>query len=168
MFSWRRTHPVALNGIAKAPNQKVARQPKCFSFLLFFWRASSKLHDSFAMVFAQNSIFHWVVHQPIAFFQVWSHTRRFEPLTEELWLPLRRHFSSRVRMRTNHSRCFVSDKMAVQNTPEWVCPQPSQQFLAVILRYMNLGLFVLRVVCLQKCVRYCLLSVCYSVVLNCC
>jgi len=28
--------------------------------------------------------------------------RRFELLTEELWLPLQRHFSSRVRMRTNH------------------------------------------------------------------
>jgi len=29
--------------------------------------------------------------------------RRFEPLTEELWLPLQRHFiSSCVRMRTNH------------------------------------------------------------------
>ena len=28
--------------------------------------------------------------------------QRFEPLTEEQWLPLRHHFSSRVRMRTNH------------------------------------------------------------------
>jgi len=45
------------------------------------------------MVFARNSsIFHWAVHQPITFFHVRSHTRRFEPLTEKLWLPLRRHF----------------------------------------------------------------------------
>jgi len=54
----------------------------------FFRRASSNLRDSFTMVFAQNSsVFHWAVHQPIVFFQAWSHTRRFEPLTEELWLP---------------------------------------------------------------------------------
>ena len=29
---------------------------------------------------------------PSLFFHVRSHTRRFEPLTEEPWLPLRRHF----------------------------------------------------------------------------
>ena len=85
---------MALKSIAKARNQKVARQPKCFSFFFFFFffffrRASSNLRDSFTMGYAQNSsIFHWVVHQPIAFFQVWSHTRRFEPFTAELWLPL--------------------------------------------------------------------------------
>jgi len=51
------------------------------------------LRNSFMMVFTQkSSIFHWAVHQPIAFFQVWSHTRRFKPLTEELWLLLWRHF----------------------------------------------------------------------------
>ena len=97
VLSWRKTHPVALKSIAKVPNQKVTRRPKCFSFFFFFFfffrRASSNLLDSFKMVFAQNSsIFHWVVHQPIAFFQVWSHTRRFEPFTEELWLPLWRQF----------------------------------------------------------------------------
>ena len=56
------------------------------------------------MVFTQNSsIFHWAVHQPIDFFQVWSHTRRFEPLTEELYGFLYDAiFSSRARMRTNH------------------------------------------------------------------
>ena len=32
------------------------------------------------------------VHQPIHFFPVLSLTRRFELLTEELWLPLQRHF----------------------------------------------------------------------------
>ena len=74
-----------------------------FFFFFFFRRATSNLRDSFTMVFAQNSsIFRWAVHQPIAFFQVWSHTRWFEPLTEELWLPLRCHFSSRVHMRTHH------------------------------------------------------------------
>ena len=97
VFSWRKTYPVALKSIPKVPNQKVTRRPKCFSFFFFFFfffrRASSNLRDSFTMVLAQNSsIFHWAVHQPIAFFQVWSHTRRFEPLTEELWLPLRCHF----------------------------------------------------------------------------
>ena len=94
-------HPVALKSIAKVPNQKVTRWPKCFSFF-FFRRASSILHYSSTMVFAQNSsIFHWAVHQPIAFLQVWSHMRRFEPLTDELWLPLRRHFFFTVGMRTN-------------------------------------------------------------------
>ena len=65
-----------------------------FSFFFFLFRqASSNLCDSFRMVFAQNScIFHWAVHHPIAFFQVWSLTRRFEPFTEKLWLPSRRQF----------------------------------------------------------------------------
>ena len=78
MFSWRTTHPVALKSIAKVPNQKVARRPKCFSFFFFFFfrRASSNLRDSFTIVFAQNSsIFRWAVHQPIAFFHV--HTGQF-------------------------------------------------------------------------------------------
>ena len=30
VFSWRTTHPVALKSIAKVPNEKVARRPKCF------------------------------------------------------------------------------------------------------------------------------------------
>ena len=59
MFSWRTTHPVALKSIAKVPNQKVTRRPKCFSFFFFFFlffrRASSNLRDSSTMVFAQNS-----------------------------------------------------------------------------------------------------------------
>jgi len=55
---------------------------KMFHLLLLL--LVQQLRDSFTMVFVQNSsIFHWAVHQPIAFFQVWSHTRRFEPLTEE-------------------------------------------------------------------------------------
>ena len=120
MFSWRTAHPVALKSIAKVPNQKVARRPKCFTFFFFFRRASSNLRDSFTMVFAQNSsIFHWAVHRLIAFFQVWSHTRRFERLTEELWLPLRRHFSSRVRMRTNHlaTKCnYITQDCWIGNT----------------------------------------------------
>ena len=59
--------------------------------------------DSFTMVFAQNSsILHWAVHQPITFLPFWSLMRQFEPLTEELWLPLQSHISSRVWMGTNH------------------------------------------------------------------
>ena len=89
VFSWWPAHPVALKSIAKVPNQKVARQPKCFS-------SSDGLVQicmTFTMVFTQNSsVFHWAVHQPIAFIQVWSLTRWFEPLTKQLWLPLRRHF----------------------------------------------------------------------------
>jgi len=30
VFSWQRTHPVALKCVVKVPNQKVARRPKCF------------------------------------------------------------------------------------------------------------------------------------------
>jgi len=39
-------------------------------------------------VVAQNSsILHRAVHQPIVFFfQLWSLTRWFEPVTKELWL----------------------------------------------------------------------------------
>ena len=52
LCSWRTTHPVALKSIAKVPNQKVTRRPKCFSFFFFFFffffrRASSNLRDSF-------------------------------------------------------------------------------------------------------------------------
>jgi len=86
--------------------------------MFFFRRASSNWHDSFMMVFAQNSsIFYWAVHQPIAFFQVWSHTRRFKPLTEELWLPVRCHFSSRVCMGTNQQRnVIIKQDCWIRNT----------------------------------------------------
>ena len=101
MFSWQ-TH-TQLPAAKKQPNQKVTRQPKCFSFFFFFffrWASSSLCH-SFMMVFAQNrSIFYWAGTSPSLFyrFEVW-----FEPLTEELWLPLRCHFfSSHIRMCTNH------------------------------------------------------------------
>jgi len=57
-------------------------------------------------------------------------------------------FSSCVRMRTNHLAGTVHKWRCKILSPEWVSPQPSQQFLAVILRYMNPGLFVSRVVCL--------------------
>jgi len=111
--------PRVLISIAKVPNQKVAKQPKCFSFFfLFFRQASSNLCDSFTMVFAQSSsIFHSAVHQPIAFLQVRSHMR-FEPLTEELRLPLRCHFSSCVRMHTNHlaMKCILLRKIAELET----------------------------------------------------
>ena len=84
--------------------------PKMFFlfFIFFFRRASSNLLYAFTMVFAQNSsIFHWAVHQPIAFLHVRSHTRRFEPLTEELWLPLRRHFF----FLCTHAHKSLSNKM---------------------------------------------------------
>ena len=99
VFSWRKTHPVALKGIAKVPNQKVARRPKCFSFFFFFFRrASSNLRDSFTMVFAQNSsIFHWVVHQPIAFEVTRGDSNRSLKNYGFLYDAI---FSSRVRMRT--------------------------------------------------------------------
>ena len=55
--------------------------------------AAAAACDSFMMVYAQHSsIFHWAVHQPITFFPCLKSQRWFKPLTEELWLPLRRHF----------------------------------------------------------------------------
>ena len=61
------------------------------------FQSSSNLRDSFTMVFIQNSsIFHWAVHQPITFLQVWSLIRQFEPLTEELWFLCGTIFSSCV------------------------------------------------------------------------
>ena len=87
---------------------------KMFFFLLplFFRRASSNLHDSFTMVFAQNSsIFHWAVHQPIAF-------SRFEDARGDSNRSLKNYgflydaiFSSRVRMHPNHlaTKCITQD-----------------------------------------------------------
>ena len=108
---------MALKSIAKVPNQKVTRWPKCFSFFLFFFRrASLNLRDSFTIVFTQNSIFHWAVHQPIAFFQVWSHTRWFEPLTE-LWLPVRRLFFFTCTHVQNHlATKYITQDCWIRNT----------------------------------------------------
>ena len=67
-------------------------------FFFFFWQASSNLRDSFTVTFAQNSsILHWAMHQPITLSQLWSLTKWFEPVTEQLWL----HFKL-VGMHTNH------------------------------------------------------------------
>ena len=123
MFPWRTTHPVALKSIAKVLNQKVTRRPKCFSFFFFFFffffrQASSNLCDSFTMVFARNSIFHRVVHQPIAFFKVWIHMRVFKPLTEELWLPLRHHFffTCMHAQITSNKMKFIAQDCWIRNT----------------------------------------------------
>jgi len=96
-----------------------------FSFLFFlvFRRASSNLLDSFTMVSAQNSsVSTEQCTSPLLFLQVWSLTRRFEPLTEELWLPLRCHFSSIVRMRTNHLatkyNCYARNTVGVRGVIE--------------------------------------------------
>ena len=54
-----------------------------FFFFFSFRQASSNLCDSFTMVFRQNSsIFHWAVHQPITFSQLWSLTRHFKSAME--------------------------------------------------------------------------------------
>ena len=88
-----------------------------FQMRFFFRQASSNLRDSFTMVFAQNSsIFHWAVHQPVAFFHVRSHTRRFEPLIEELWLPLRRHFFPCTHVHKLQGRCELS---TLNKTLDW-------------------------------------------------
>ena len=60
----------------------------------------------------KQQIFHRVLHQPITFFQVWSLTRQFELLTEELWLPLWRHFSSHVHMHRKDGNKVYLHKVA--------------------------------------------------------
>jgi len=95
-----------------------------FFFFFFFRRASSNLHHSFTMVFTQNSsIFHWAVHQPIAF-------SRFEVTWGDSNRPLKNYgflndaiFSSHVCMRTNHlatytQGCWIRNTVGVQGVFE--------------------------------------------------
>ena len=111
MFSWRTTHPVALKSIAKVPNQKVARRPKCFSFGFFFFfrRANSNLRDSLMVVFAQNSIFHWAVHQPIA-------VSRFEVTRGDSNRSLKNYgfLYDAIFLRTNHLACACAHEQGVK------------------------------------------------------
>ena len=82
---------------------------KMFFFLLLLLSSSSS--DGLVQICVTLSW--WFSHKtaafstelctsPSLFSRFGNHTRHFEPPTEELWLPLRRHFSSCVRMHTNH------------------------------------------------------------------
>jgi len=72
-------------------------------FFFFFGQASSKLHDSFTIVFTQNSsILHRAVHQLVTYSQLWSLTRWFELVTEQLWLHLWHHFVHFYTMKCNY------------------------------------------------------------------
>ena len=72
---------------AKKHHESTKPPSRQMAMFFFFRWASSKLRDSFTMVFAQtSSISHWAVHQPIAFSLLWSHSRWFKVVTEELWL----------------------------------------------------------------------------------
>ena len=83
---------------------KSRQTAKMFSFFFFFFfrRASSNLCDSLTMIFSHN-IFHWPVHQPIAF-------PRFEVTRGNYNRSLKNYgflydaifFVIYVRMRTNH------------------------------------------------------------------
>ena len=69
-------------------NQKFTKQLNIFLcfFPLLLQTASSKLRDSFTVVFTQNNIIlHWAVHKPNAFSQHWSLTKHFSLVTEELY-----------------------------------------------------------------------------------
>ena len=100
--------PSGAKSIAKLPSQNdfLSSSSSSDKLVQIAWL----FHDGFRI---KQQHFHWAVHQPITFFQVWSHTRRFELLTKELWLPLRRHFTSSVRMRTNHlaTKCNYSARL---------------------------------------------------------
>ena len=108
MLFWQRTCPVAQKSIAKAPNQKDARQPKCFSFffLFFFFRwASSKLCESFMIVSYKTAVFYieqctspWLFHN----FEV-SHDHKAVGTGHQTTMAsFAMPFSSLVHMRTNH------------------------------------------------------------------
>ena len=77
--------PRGAKSITKVPNQKVARQPTCFSFFFFFFFFFWCFSQKTAAFFTEQCT------SPSLFFQVRSYIGRFEPLTEELWLPSRHH-----------------------------------------------------------------------------
>ena len=93
-FLWWTTCPVVCKSIAKVPNQKVARQPKCFSFFFFFF---------FFFFFRQGisncvTLSQWFSHKtatfytkqctsPFTFSQLWSLMRCF-------WASQRRNMAS--------------------------------------------------------------------------
>ena len=115
MFSRRTTRPVAPKSIAKVPNQKVARRPKCFSFF-FFRRASSNLHDSFTGFRTKQQHFSLSSAPAHRFFPC---SKLHEAIRTTHWgtmasftMPF---FSSRVRMCTNHlaTKC---NYYAIRNT----------------------------------------------------
>ena len=87
-------------------NHRTTKMFFFFFFFFFFRWASSNLPDSFTMVFAQNSsIFHWAVHQPIAFFQVWSHTRRFRAAHWKTMASITKPFFSHVYAYSQATKC---------------------------------------------------------------
>jgi len=76
----------------KTPNQKAAKPPKYFPFFLqmgelnIAWTSHSGLHTC-------SSILYGAVHDPIAFSQLRSLTKCWQPcLTQKLWHCLGRHF----------------------------------------------------------------------------
>ena len=91
MFSWPTRLLVAQRNITKRLNQKVARQKNVF-FL-----------SSDELVQICMTLSRWFSHKttafsaeqctsPSLFLQLWSLTRQFKPVTEELWLHLQCHF----------------------------------------------------------------------------
>ena len=121
MFLWRKTHPVALKSIAKVPNHKVTRRPKCFS------SSSSSSSDELVQICVTLS--RWFSHKTAAFFteQCTSPSlfSRFEVTRGDSNRPLKNYgflcdaiFSSRVRMRTNHlaTKCNYYVDCWIRNT----------------------------------------------------
>ena len=86
---------------AKKHRESTKPQSRQRAMFFFFRWANSKLRDSFLTVFTQNSsISYWAVNQPIAFSQLWSHTRWFK-LALKSYASLAMPFSKIVCMRTN-------------------------------------------------------------------
>ena len=128
MFSWLSIQPVELKSIAKVLNQKVSRRPKCFSFFFYLRWASSNLHDSFMMVFTQNSSISTEQCTRPSFFS------RFEVSGGGSNRSLKNYgflsdaiFSSRARMCTNHLEmkcnfitqdCWIGNTVGVQGVSE--------------------------------------------------
>ena len=106
--------PSGAKSIAKVPNQKVTRRPKCFSlFQNVFLSSSSSSSSSDGLVQICVTLSRWFSHKTAAFFteQCTSPSlfSRFEVTRGDSNRSLKNYgflydaiFSSRVRMRTNH------------------------------------------------------------------
>jgi len=109
VFSWRTTHPVALKSIAKAPNQKVTRRPKCFFFFFFF-------HDGFRTKQQHFSLSSAPAHR------IFPGLKSHGAIRTAYWRTMASFmtpfFSSRVRMRTDHlaTKCIITQDCRIRNT----------------------------------------------------
>ena len=120
MFSRRTTRTLVRKSIAKLPNHKRPNVFLSFFFLSFFlllqMGASSKLCDSFTMVFAK-----WTVHQPITFSQLWSLMRWFKQVQTGHWRTVASLVSDAIFQKLTHVHKSLSNEDCwIRNTVVWI------------------------------------------------